>query len=393
MKSESIVVCGSGIVGLATALALARAGFRVSLAGPAAVVPPAVPDVYCPRVYALSLASRQFLESLGAWSLLDTARVTAVESMEVFGDASGRVALQAWQGVQPALAWIVESSELERALQQAARIGGVAWHHEKFHRAEPGVVVTDAGRSLPADLVVGADGAASPVREAFGIAHRSRSYGDSGLVAHLNAERAHQRAALQWFTGESVLALLPMPDTRDGSQVSMVWSLPDADANSLRALPRDEQGAVLEARLAAVTGGRLGRLVPRTPVLGFPLFLETSGMVAAGAALVGDAAHRVHPLAGQGLNLGLADARALVAALTEREPYRRIGDARVLQRYRRMRAEPLLSMKLATDGLYRLFALKGAPAALARNAGMRIVDHLPMVKRRLIAAASGWPDE
>ena len=391
MNNESIVVCGSGIVGLAAALAMARAGFRVSLAGPSAAVPPAEADVYCPRVYALSPASRRFLESLGAWPLLDPARITAVESMEVFGDAGGRVALQAWQGVQPALAWIIESSELERVLQQAVRISGVAWHDEKFERADQGMVITDAGRSLSADLVIGADGAASKVRQAFGISHQSRPYGDTGLVTHLTAERPHQNAAMQWFTGDSVLALLPMPDTRAGSQVSMVWSLPAADADDLKRASRDGRAAILEARLAAATGGRLGSLTVRGPVLGFPLFVENSGMVAPGAALVGDAAHRVHPLAGQGLNLGLADVCALAETLAAKEPYRRAGDARVLQRYRRTRAEPLLSMKLATDGLYRLFALGGAPAALARNAGMRLVDHLPVVKRRLIAVASGWP--
>ena len=392
MKRESILVCGTGIVGLATALALARAGFSISLAGPAADIPAAAVDVYCPRVYALSPASRQFLESLGVWQSLDGARITAVDSMEVFGDSGGQVMLHAWQGMEPALAWIVEASALERILRQAVRLGGVAWHDGKIAHIEQGVVSTAVGQLPPADLVVGADGAASPVREAFGIGCRSHPYGDVGLVAHLTAEYPHQHAALQWFTGDSVLALLPMPDTRAGSQVSMVWSMPESDADQLRALPPATQAAAIANRLAAATGGRLGGLTPRTPLLGFPLFRDESGLVATGAALVGDAAHRVHPLAGQGVILGLADARALADVLAAKEAWRGVGDLRVLRRYRRLRAEALLSMRLATDGLYRLFALPGAPPAWLRNIGMQMVDRLPMVKRHLIAQASGRRD-
>lgn len=388
MNSESIVVCGSGIVGLASTLALARAGLRVSLVGPAPAARPSVPDVFDARVYAISVASRQFLKSLGVWDMVDAARVSVVDAMEVHGDAGGQVSLRAWQGTQDALAWIIESSELERVLAQAVRLYGVAWHAEKFDRFESGSVVTDKGRSLPAGLVVGADGAASPVRTAFGIGHDAKSYGSTGVVAHLTAQRPHLGTAMQWFMGDSVLALLPMPDTADGHQVSMVWSLPDAQAASLRALDSRRQGGRLEAQLQSITGGCLGSLAARTELLGFPLVVDHSAMVAPGAALVGDAAHRVHPLAGQGLNLGLADARALVQVLLAKEPYRAVGDVRVLQRYRRLRAEPLLAMRLATDGLYRLFAAKGAPAMWARNTGMRLVERLPMVKRHLIANAS-----
>ena len=388
MSKESIVVCGSGIAGLACSLALARAGFHVDLIGPASAVPAAEPHAYHPRVYAISTASQQFLARLGVWGMLDAARVTQVEGMEVHGDAGGCVQLQAWQAAQPVLAWIVESGELERVLQQAVRLCGVAWHGEKFDRVQADTVITDTGRALRAGLVVGADGAASPVRTAFHIAHTSRAYGSTGLVAHFTAERAHQNTAMQWFTGDSVLALLPLPDTPDGHQVSMVWSMPDSPAAELRALPQDGQDAALRSRLQAVTAGRLGRLTMRSPLLGFPLFLDNSAMAAPGAALVGDAAHRVHPLAGQGLNLGLGDVRALLQALQDKEPYRGVGDLRVLQRYRRARAEPVLAMRLATDGLHSLFAAPATPWAWARNAGMRLVDGAPLVKRFLIAGAS-----
>ncbi|MBV6305606.1 FAD-dependent monooxygenase [Candidimonas humi] len=388
MKRETIIVCGSGIVGLAAALGLARAGFGVALLGPRRLVPAAARDEYCPRVYAISPASQQFLEQLGVWPMLDDGRVTSVETMEVHGDADGQVTLHAWQAAQPTLAWIVESSELERALQQAVRVYGIAWHDDTLQSIQGGTVSTAAGRTHAADLLVGADGAASPVREAAGIHKAGKPYGDVGLVAHLTAEYPHQHTAMQWFNAYGVLALLPLPDTADGPQVSMVWSMPAALAQSLQDMPQAARDQALEARLQAATGDRLGRLRIRSPLLGFPLFMEHSAMIAPGVALVGDAAHRVHPLAGQGLNLGLGDVRALLQALQDKEPYRGVGDLRVLQRYRRARAEPVLAMRLATDGLHSLFAAPATPWAWARNAGMRLVDGAPLVKRFLIAGAS-----
>ena len=389
MKSESVVVCGSGIVGLATVLGLTRAGIKAVLLGPRHGPAPMNVDEYCPRVYAISLASQQFLAQLGVWNMLDADRIAAVEAMEVHGDANGQVTLRAWQATQPTLAWIVESSEIERVLQHAVHVFGIAWRDERFQQLEPGAIVTESGQRLEADLVVGADGANSPVRTAAGINHRSSPYGDVGLVAHLNSEYFHQQTAVQWFTGDSVLALLPLPDTSDGHQVSMVWSAPQAMASQVLALPEPQRNELLQTHLQQISGGRLGRLQVRSPVFGFPLYLESSAMVAPGVALVGDAAHRVHPLAGQGLNLGLADAAALLHVLGHRESYRGVGERRVLERYRRQRAEAILAMRLATDGLYRLFAARATPVAWARNLGMRGLERVPFLKQRLIAAASG----
>src|SRR5690606_11717098 len=207
------------------------------------------------------------------------------------------------------------------------------------------------------------------------------------VVVHLTAELPHQNVALQWFTGDTVLALLPMPDTSDGHQVSMVWSMPDDMAKTLLALPEAERNRQLEIRLMAATNGRLGRLQVRSPMFGFPLFLESSDMMAPGVALVSDAAHRVHPLAGQGLNLGLGDVHDLLTVLTSKEAYRQAGDIRVLRRYRRARAEPILVMSMATDGLHRLFANQTAAASWGRNTGMQMVDRIPLLKRMLIGGA------
>ncbi|NYT65632.1 FAD-dependent monooxygenase [Alcaligenaceae bacterium] len=389
MTKENILVCGTGIAGLATALGLAKKGFQVSLLGPKADTSAAVPDSYHPRVYALSVASQQFLIDLGVWDLMDARRITPVDAMEVYGDGDGELNLHAWQAASISLAWIVESGELERVLQQAVRILGVSWITEKFQRWESGVVFTDTGRALHPDLLVGADGAHSPVRSAANIRHDFKAYGDHGVVVHLDAQLAHQNIALQWFTGDSILALLPMPDTNQGHQVSMVWSMPESRAKYLQQLPNDQRNAMLTQELAAVTGDRLGKLHVRSPLFAFPLTLEGSDMVAPGVALVGDAAHRVHPLAGQGLNLGLADVAELLRVLTDKEQYRSAGDMRVLSRYRRARAEPILAMRLATDGLHRLFASKIAAIAWARNLGMRGVNHLPLLKRFLIGGAAG----
>jgi ubiquinone biosynthesis UbiH/UbiF/VisC/COQ6 family hydroxylase len=402
-KQESIVVCGTGIVGLACALALVRQGLSVRLLGPRNALPTPAPDAYCPRVYALSQASRDLLDRLGAWRLLDARRLCAVEAMEIYGDADGILNLSAWQDAQHAMAWIAESSEIERALQQAVQVLGIPWVEDHFtswaagsgRGGDPvrdcsgGRILTAGGQTLQADLLVGADGARSPVRQAAGITHEYTPYGDMGVVAHLDIGRPHQNRAFQWFTGDAVFAVLPLPDSADGPQASLVWSLPEGRAREWLAMPPEAQDSFFSARALAVTGGRLGRLGLRTRPQGFWLSLPSSTLVAPGVALVGDAAHRVHPLAGQGLNLGLADAQVLADVLQHRESYRPVGDERVLARYRRARAQPVWAMSLVTHGLHRLFGVDCAPVAWARTAGMRLVDDLPVIKRRLIQAAAG----
>jgi len=389
MSKHEIVVCGGGIAGMATALGLARNRFAVTLLGPAATRPMLGPDDYHPRVYAISVASRRLLDSLGVWKMLNAQRITPVEAMEVHGDTGGKVTLHAWQATQDTLAWIIESGEMECVLQQAIQVYGVPWLQERFSQLEGQSVVTDTGSRLPFELLVGADGARSPVRRAAGISHESRPYGDTGVVVHLDAELPHQNYAIQWFFGDSILALLPMPHTAAGPQVSMVWSMREHSASELMAMETGAQAEFLETRLAAATGGRLGTLRVRSKPFAFPLFLERSGMVAPGVALVSDAAHRVHPLAGQGLNLGLGDVEALLQVLIDKESYRGVGDTRVLNRYRRARAEPLLAMSLATDGLHRLFQTNAAPVVAIRNLGMHAVDRVPFIKRFLINGAAG----
>lgn len=386
--SHQIVVCGAGIVGLSTALALARRGQRVAVLAPRSSVPAADPNHFHPRVYAISPASQRFLADLGVWDAMPAARLMPVQAMEIHGDADGQVNLNAWQAALPQLAWIVESGEIERVLIQAVRMFGIPWLEDRCTGYQDGAVDTESGARIQAELFVGADGAASPLRTAAGLKHDAVSYNDTGLVVHLDAEHAHHGTAIQWFRDDGVLALLPLPDTADGPQVSMVWSMRSELAQALLALPADEQSARLETLLADASEGRLGRLKVRSKLHGFPLTLERAQMVAPGIALAGDAAHRLHPLAGQGLNLGLGDVEALARTVAGREPYRSAGDIRVLHRYQRARAEPVLAMRLATDGLHKLFASHATPLVWLRNAGMHWVEKTPLIKRRLIAGAS-----
>ena len=386
--SASIVVCGSGIVGLATAVAFARKGEAVTLVGPRPTVQSLSQDEFFARVFALSPASQRFLASIGVWDLMDARRLTSVQAMEIHGDGDGLLNLNAWQSAQSELAWIVESSEIERVLVQAAQVVGLRWITEKFASYTSGALTTDRGTTLEAELFIAADGAQSPLRAAAGLTVESRPYGATALVAHVNCSVPHQGTALQWFGSDGVLAFLPMPDTALGPQVSMVWSLKEAIANEVLAMPAAQQASALQTRLAAATAGRLGALTLRSAVHGFPLTLNQSPMIGDCLALAGDAAHRLHPLAGQGLNLGLGDVQALVDTVAARESFRSPGDPMVLRRYRRLRAEPVMAMRLVTDGLARLFDVQHAPVVWLRNMGMNLAEKLPFIKRQLIAGAS-----
>ncbi len=374
---------------MATALGLARHGLKdVVLMGPAPKPLPMDRNTYHPRVYAISAASEAFLVELGVWSLMNQERITRVQAMEIKGDKFGALYLRSWQAAQNALTWIMESGEIERVLRQALKVYGVTWIEEELQSYSQHTGTTAGGKTVQADLWVAADGAKSSLREFAGLAYKETSYDAVGVVGHLTAEFSHQACAFQWFRPEGVLGILPMPDTDDGHQVSMVWSLKTAYANALLEMPHERQAEELAESLGKAMRGRLGRMTLRSPLRGFPLTLATSPMIGEQLALVGDAAHRVHPLAGQGLNLGLGDAQALVQVVAERELFLKPGAQSVLRRYRRSRAQAILEMRLVTDGLKRLFDQELAPVPWLRNAGMSLVDRVPMAKRLLIEAAS-----
>ena len=219
------------------------------------------------------------------------------------------------------------------------------------------------------------------MRKEAGIAALPRDYGQTAVVANFSCERPHHGRAYQWFRADGgVLAWMPLPEHR----VSIVWSAPDALAAELLGLPHDE----LAARVAAAGNDVLGAFRTITPPASFPLrFLRVPTSVALRLALVGDAAHGIHPLAGQGVNLGFGDAQALAAVLTDRGPVADAGAAILLERYARRRAEPVLAMQAVTDGLARLFGMPTPWMKALRNAGLSAVDRLPVVKRALAQPA------
>ncbi len=385
---HDVVIAGAGLVGLALAVALARAGLRVAIADRAAVVspsPPAMDSDWDSRVYAVSPGSATLLHSLGVWQSLDGTRIAAIESMRVEGDRGARLEFSAFDLGERALAWIVEERALRAALIPLVRAAGVS----VLAPVEPRVLASavdraaltfDDGSVASARLVVGADGIRSWVRKAAGLDAPLRRYGQTAIVANFACERAHHGCARQWFRADGgVLAWLPLP----GRRMSIVWAAPERQADELRALDT----ASLSSRVAEAGVHALGALTCITPPAAFPLnFLRPAATVGARVALVGDAAHGVHPLAGQGVNLGFGDVAALAAVLRERAPLD-AGAPIVLERYARRRAEPVLAMQMVTDGLATLFGNQAPGVAAVRNAGLAAVNRLPFAKRLLAQPA------
>jgi ubiquinone biosynthesis UbiH/UbiF/VisC/COQ6 family hydroxylase len=363
------VVCvrGSGAVALSAALALGRRGLDVRLQ--AELRTPRV-DV---RTYALSATAIALLQQLKVWDALPADARTPVLDMQIEGDQPGsRLHFSAWSGALDALTWIVDAAELEAALRAALRFA-------------PHVQLVDPGTPVVgADLLLLAEGRDSASRERLGVQMPRAMYGQRGVAARLRADQPHGGLARQWFRSPDVLALLPFARPEPGASYGLVWSLPDARADELLALG----DSAFEAALMDATGGVAGSLTLASERAAWPLALAQADAVCGpGWVLLGDAAHLVHPLAGQGLNLGLADVQALDAVIAAREPWRSLGDPRLLRRYARQRAGPTLAMGQLTDALLHLFASPQPALRELRNRGMTLVDHLPPLKRWLVSSA------
>ena len=391
-----VAIVGGAMVGAAAARSLA--GERVALIAqaprPAASgAPQGFAQFFDTRVYAISPGNAAFLTRLGAWNTIPADRLTPVHAMRVQGDdGKSLIEFDAYRSGVSELAWIVEDGRVQdalwRGLEAQERLSVHAGTSIRDLQVGDGAatLLLDDGRSLAARLVVGADGARSPVRERAGIASTAQGYGQTAVVANFACERPHRNVAWHWFrgpaSGGAVLALLPLP----GDHVSMVWSARTTDAARLLAL----DGEMLAREVAAAAQHVLGDFSLVTAPRGFPLQrLAAGSLVAPRVALAGDAAHVVHPLAGQGANLGLQDARILAEVLAARAPGRDPGDLRLLRRYARARAEAILAMGATVHGLHRLFGSPAPAASRLRNAGLNFADRLPVLKNLLMRHAMG----
>jgi ubiquinone biosynthesis UbiH/UbiF/VisC/COQ6 family hydroxylase len=368
-------ISGRGAVARAAALAIAAEGLDVVADAPS---PGRAGDV---RAYALNAASTALLARLGVLARLPADASTAVHDMRVAGDRDGAaIGFSAWQQAVDRLAAIVDAAALEAALEAA--LAGAP----RVALAAPGAAAADGAG---AELHVHAEGRDSAARAALGAGFVRHAYGQRAIAARLVGDRPHAHTARQWFRPGEVLALLPFDRPDAGRSHALVWSLPDARADALLAAGP----AAFEEALNASAGGDaspVGRLALASERAAWPLVAgRAERWCGPGWVLAGDAAHAVHPLAGQGLNLGLGDVAALAEVLGGREPWRSVGDERLLRRYVRRRAAPTAAMMGTIDALQQLFSAPGAVATAFRNNGLSLVDRAGPLKRWLASRALG----
>lgn len=387
-KHFDVIVVGGGLVGAAAALALSRQGHQVALleksqpdfSGLQAIVV----DTWDSRIYAISPGNAVWLKKLGVWPKLDLSRVAPIDNMEIWGDASTEpLKFESYTANVISLGYILESSLLQQALWSEMQNAGV---HVEFSEGAKNLAFEDSratlslvnGNNLSAQLIVAADGGNSWVRQQAGISTKQHAYGQAGFVANFETALPHDNVARQWFSEEGVLAWLPLP----GNRISIVWST--AQAQSLLALSVE----ALEQKVAAAGNHTLGALRLITKPSAYKLVKQTAHtLVRSRLVLVGDAAHRLHPLAGQGVNLGFRDVIELENTLQHRSSYQDIGDYLLLRRYERARKTDVLVLGAVTHGLQQLFDSSLPLVKTIRNAGLRFINQQSALKRKLIQQA------
>ena len=404
MRSVDVAVVGGGIAGKACALGLAQLGLNVAQIAPdfEQAVPTPSGNQWGQRIYAFSPSTQKLLAHLQIWDALDHSRMQVVRDMRIYGDRgekNDQLHLSAFEAGTSQLAWIGESNLIEHTLDQASRFQNKL---ERIHDAVETIEVDAHGSTmhlknsapLHAQLVIAADGANSPIRTAIEISASEESYSQNAVVANWICTYPHLETAFQWFLpGGDIVAMLPLPN----KQVSMVWSTSPEHAAELLQLDQ----AQWQERFATIANGaiekQLGELTLNSTPAAFPLRkIRAERFIGPEAnpkvALIGDAAHVMHPLAGQGLNLGLRDVAVLLSVIGKREPFRQLNDLTLLRRYERQRQGDTNALLWVTDKLKKLFSGTSSTEKQLRNWGLGLVNRSHFIKQRLIERALGEID-
>ena len=391
MDRADVIILGGGLVGLALAAALDSSGLS------SIVIDPADPEsrntaAFDGRTSAVSSSSRRMFDTIGISDHFPEAgcpirRIEVADGLE-----PGGLAFDPGEDEEP-LGWMHENRHLRTALHARAQAGRNIWLMWKskpaaVERSEHGVTVRlEDGRVVGAPLLVAAEGRNSPMREAAGIRCARWKYDHDAIVSTLRHERPHEHVAYEIFYPQGPFALLPMTDDEGGHRSAIVWSVSREDSAGFLSLSDDDFSAEAEAAM----GGFLGKISLLAPRSTYPLgFHHAARITDHRLALVGDAAHGMHPIAGQGVNVGYRDAAALAQVLVEGARLGLdLGDHQLLNRYQRWRSLDTFMVSLATDGLTRIYGIPGRTASKVRRFGMSVINRIGPVKERLMAEARG----
>ena len=383
-KHYDIVIVGAALVGASAAVALAKQGFKVALIDrKTPTFEPQNSQLWDSRNYAISPGNADWFKELGVWRKIDSVRITPINGMQVWGDADGQaLAFNADEAHAENLGFILENTALHQALWQTLQALDVEVLIGECRRLDltesSAQLQLSDGTQLSAQLLIGADGGNSWVRQQAGLSQQKTVYEQVGVVANFEVDLPHKNIARQWFVEDGILAWLPL----SGNRISMVFSSKQSQA--LMAMSNE----ALAEHVAQTGGNALGKMRVITAPAAFPLVKQNaSALIANRIALVGDAAHQVHPMAGQGVNLGFRDVVELTQVLAQRHKLADIGDHFILRRYERARKADVLAMQGLTHGLYGVFDSKQALVRAARNWGLSLPNHLPTLKRALMAQA------
>jgi 2-octaprenyl-6-methoxyphenol hydroxylase len=395
MDRADVIILGGGLIGLALASALDSSGLS------AIVVDPADPDqwknsAFDGRTSAVSSSSMRMLQAIGVADHLPEPGCPIRTIQVADGLDPGGLAFETGEDDEP-LGWMNENRNLRTALKARAEAGRKLWLLWKsqpmaVERGQHGVLVSlEDGRKLSAPLLVAAEGRNSPTREAAGIRIARWRYDHTGIVSVLRHERPHENVAYEIFYPAGPFALLPMTDDNNGHRSAIVWSIRSGDAPGLLSLGDGDFAAEAKAAM----GGFLGDISLAAPRSTYPLgFHHAAQITGHRLALVGDSAHAMHPIAGQGLNVGFRDVAALAQVLVEGARLGLdLGDRQLLDRYQRWRSLDTLMVAMATDGLTRTYGVPGRAASALRRFGMSVIDRIGPVKDRLMAEARGTSGE